>query len=74
MIVLITTGDDPDHISTGWEVHEKCRRVLAWRRGESEWKGDAGASEWCPTVYGTGVLAGDDPKWIMELNIYDEVL
>lgn len=34
VLVLTTAGDDPDRRSIGWEVHEKCRRVLAWRRGE----------------------------------------
>ena len=35
-IVLTTAGDDPDRKSIGWEIHEKCRRILAWRRGEPE--------------------------------------
>ena len=31
VIVLTTAGDDPDRQSIGWEIHEKCRRILAWR-------------------------------------------
>ena len=34
VIVLTTAGDDPDRKSIGWEIHEKCRRILSWRRGE----------------------------------------
>ena len=29
VIVLTTAGDDPDRKSIGWEIHEKCRRLLA---------------------------------------------
>ena len=74
VIVLTTAGDDPDRTSIGWEVHEKCRRILAWRRGEPEREGDADAPEWCPIMYGIGILAGDDPERIAELDIYDEAL
>ena len=31
VIVLTTAGDDPDRRSIGWEIHEKCRRILEWR-------------------------------------------
>lgn len=55
-------------------MHEKCRRILAWRRGEPEREGDADAPEWCPIMYGIGILAGDDPERIAELDIYDEAL
>lgn len=26
--VITTAGDDPDHLSIGWEIHEKARRIL----------------------------------------------
>lgn len=55
VIVLTTAGDDPDRTSIGWEVHEKCRRILAWRRGEPEREGDTDAPEWCPIMYGIGI-------------------
>ena len=74
VIVLTTAGDDPDRTSIGWEVHEKCRRILAWRRGEPEREGDTDAPEWCPIMYGIGILTGDDPERIAELDIYDEAL
>ena len=72
--MLTTAGDDPDRTSIGWEVHEKCRRILAWRRGEPEREGDTDAPEWCPIMYGIGILTGDDPERIAELDIYDEAL
>ena len=31
VIVLTTAGDDTDRRSIGWEIHEKCRRILEWR-------------------------------------------
>lgn len=40
VLVLTTAGDDPDRASIGWEVHEKCRRLLAWRQGKPERPGD----------------------------------
>lgn len=56
VIVLTTAGDDPDRKSIGWEIHEKCRRILAWRRGEPEREMDADLPEWCPMFRGTGTL------------------
>lgn len=74
VIVLTTAGDDPDRKSIGWEIHEKCRRILAWRRGEPEREMDVDDPEWCPIMYGISVLTGDDPDKIAELDIYDEAV
>ena len=72
VIVLTTAGDDPDRKSIGWEIHEKCRRILAWRRGEPESEKDQDDPQWCPIMYGVSVLTGDDPDKIAALDIYDE--
>lgn len=74
VLVLTTAGDDPDHKSIGWEIHEKCRRILAWRRGEPEQPLDTDDTEWLPVMYGVSVLTGDDPDKIAALDIYDEEL
>lgn len=74
VLVLTTAGDDPDRKSIGWEIHEKCRRILAWRRGEPEQPMDDDDTEWLPVMYGISVLTGDDPDRIAELDIYDEEL
>ena len=74
VIVLTTAGDDPDRKSIGWEIHEKCRRILAWRRGEPERPMDADDPQWCPIMYGISILTGDDPDKIAALDIYDEAL
>ena len=74
VVVLTTAGDDPDRKSIGWQVHEQCRRLLAWRRGEPEQPGDRDDSEWCPIMYGISTLTGDDPDAIAALDIYDETL
>lgn len=74
VIVLTTVGDDPDRTSIGWEIHEKCRKILAWRRGEPEQPLDADDPQWCPIMYGISVLTGDDPDQIASLDIYDEAL
>ena len=74
VIVLTTAGDDPDRKSIGWEVHEKCRRLLAWRRGEPEQPLDQDDPAWCPIMYGISILTGDDPDKIAALDIYDEAL
>lgn len=74
VIVLTTAGDDPDRRSIGWEIHEKCRRLLAWRRGEPERELDSDLPEWCPIMFGVGILTGDDPDKIDALDIYDEKL
>lgn len=73
-IVLTTAGDDPDRTSIAWEVHEKCRRLLAWRSGTPENETDRDDPAWCPIMYGISVLTGDDPERIAALNIYDEAL
>ena len=74
VIVLTTAGNDPDHKSIGWEIHEKCRRILAWRQGTPEQPLDADDPQWCPIMYGISILTGDDPDRIAELDIYDEEL
>lgn len=74
VLVLTTAGDDPDRKSIGWEIHEKCRRVLAWRRGEPERPGDGDDTEWLPVMYGISTLTGDDPDRIADLDIFDEEL
>lgn len=74
VLVLTTAGNDPDRTSIGWEIHQKCRKLLAWRRGEPEDPLDADDTEWLPVMYGISVLTGDDPDKIAELDIYDEAL
>lgn len=74
VLVLTTAGDDPDRASIGWEVHEKCRRLLAWRQGKPERPGDADDPEWLPVMYGVSALTGDDPDKLKDLDIYDEAL
>lgn len=74
VLVLTTAGNDPDRKSIGWEIHEKCRRILAWRRGEPERELDQDDPAWCPIMYGIGALTGDDPDQIAALDIYDEEL
>lgn len=74
VLVLTTAGNDPDRTSIGWEIHEKCRKLLAWRRGEPEDPLDADDTEWLPVMYGISVLTGDDPDKIAQLDIYDEEL
>ena len=74
VLVLTTAGNDPDRTSIGWEIHEKCRRILTWRRGEPERPMDTDDTEWLPVMYGISTLTGDDPDKIAELDIYDENL
>ncbi len=74
VLVLTTAGDDPDRTSIGWEIHEKCRKILAWRRGEPEQPGDMDDTEWLPVMYGISTMTGDDPDKIAGLDIYDEGL
>lgn len=74
VLVLTTAGDDPDRTSIGWEIHEKCRRILAWRRGEPEQPMDTDDTEWLPVMYGVSILTGDDPDKIAALDIYSEDL
>ena len=74
VIVLTTAGDDPDRNSIGWEIHEQCRRILAWRAGRPERELDEDDPLWCPIMYGISILTGDDPDRIAELDIYDEAL
>ncbi len=74
VIVLTTAGDDPDRKSIGWEIHEKCRRLLNWRQGTPERELDVDDSQWCPIMYGISVMTGDDPDKIAALDITDEAL
>lgn len=74
VLVLTTAGDDPDRTSIGWEIHEKCRKILAWRRGEPEQPLDRDDTEWLPVMYGVSVLTGDDPDKLAALDIWDEAL
>lgn len=74
VIVLTTAGDDPDRQGIGWEIHEKCRRLLAWRQGRPERQLDEDDPQWLPILYGISVLTGDDPEKIAQLDIYDEQL
>lgn len=74
VLVMTTAGDDPDRTSIGWEIHEACRRILAWRRGEPEREQDGDDPQWLPIMYGISVLTGDDPDKIAALDIYDEAL
>lgn len=74
VLVMTTAGDDPDRTSVGWELHEKCRKILAWRRGEPENLLDTDDPQWLPIMYGLSALTGDDPDKIAALDIYDEEL
>lgn len=74
VLVLTTAGDDPDRASIGWEIHEKCRRILAWRQGRPEQPLDTDDPEWLPVMYGVSVMTGDDPDKLADLDIYDEAL
>lgn len=74
VLVMTTAGDDPDRTSIGWEIHEKCRRILAWRRGDPENPGDTDSQAWLPIMYGVSVLTGDDPDKLASLDIRDEEL
>ena len=74
VIVLTTAGDDPDRTSIGWEIHEKCRRILAWRSGKPERETDSDDPRWLPIMYGVSVITGDDPDAAAALDIYDEAL
>lgn len=74
ILVMTTAGDDPDRTSIGWELHEKCRQIMAWRRGEPERPGDDDDPQWLPIMYGISTLTGDDPDRIAALDIFDEAL
>lgn len=74
VIVLTTAGNDPNRTSIGWEIHEKCRRLLALRRGEPERELDQDDPKWLPIMFGVSALTGDDPDKIAALDIYDEAL
>ena len=65
-------GGRPGPAEHRLEIHEKCRRLLAWRRGEPERELDSDLPEWCPIMFGVRILTGDDPDRIDALDIYDE--
>lgn len=67
-IVLTTAGDDPDRNSIGWEIHEKCARILAARAGTGKAEDDDPL--WLPVIYGLP----DDPDDLAKIDIYDESL
>lgn len=64
-IVLTTAGDDPDHKSIGWEIHEKARKIKEAREGNKEYED---IPTWLPIIYGLG----GDPEDISKVDIYDE--
>lgn len=68
-IVLTTAGDDPDHSSIGWEVHEKAKKILEYRKGNTE--GNYDNPVWLPIMYGLGDLSPEDAK---DIDIFDEAL
>lgn len=68
-IVLTTAGDDPDHGSIGWEIHEKANSILQHRLGNTE--GNYDNPVWLPIIYGLGEL---DPEQEKTIDIYDEEL
>ena len=67
-MVLTTAGDDPDRNSIGWEIHEKCTRILAARNGTGDPEDDNPI--WLPIIYGMP----DDPEQVAKIDIYDETL
>ncbi len=67
-LVLTTAGDDPDRNSIGWEIHEKCARILAARNGTGDPQDDDPI--WLPVIYGMP----DDPEELAKVDIYDEAL
>lgn len=67
-IVLTTAGDDPDRHSIGWEIHEKCVRIVAARDGTGNPEDDDPL--WLPIIYGMP----DDPDVLAKIDIYDESL
>lgn len=67
-LVLTTAGDDPDRNSIGWEIHEKCTRILAARNGTGDPEDDNPI--WLPVIYGLP----DDPEQVAKIDIYDETL
>lgn len=68
-IVLTTAGDDPDHNSIGWEVHEKANKILEYRKGNTE--GNYDNPVWLPIIYGLGDLDAEQSK---EIDIFNEEL
>lgn len=66
-IVLTTAGDDPDKNSIGWEIHEKARKIIEYRKGNHE--GNYDNPVWLPFIYGF-----PDVEDITTVDIYDEKL
>ena len=65
-IVLTTAGDDPDHTSIGWEVHQQARKIIDYRAGKTE--GNFDNPVWLPFIFGLP----DDSEVVKEIDIYDE--
>lgn len=65
-IVLTTAGDDPDRKSIGWEVHEKARKILRYRAGDTQNTYDD--PTWLPIIYGLP----DDADEAAKVDIWDE--
>ena len=74
VLTLTTAGHDPDHSTIGWEIHEQCRRLLAFRRGEPERELDEDDPQWLPVMYGLSTITQDDPEKLAALNIWDPAL
>ncbi|MBC8575838.1 terminase large subunit [Yanshouia hominis] len=68
-IVLTTAGDDPDRGSIGWEIHEKARRILDYRAGNTDGE-NYDNPLWLPYIYGMP----DDPEQCASIDIFDENL
>ncbi len=67
-IVLTTAGDDPDKNSIGWEIHEKARKILDYRNGQTEANYDNPV--WLPYIFGMP----DNPDECAKIDIYNEDL
>lgn len=65
-IVLTTAGDDPDRNSIGWEIHERARKIIEYRKGKKE--GNYDNPLWLPYIWGLG----GDPEECEKVDIYDE--
>lgn len=63
-VVLTTAGDDPDRNSIGWEIHEKARKIIEYRKGNKTDTYDNPV--WLPFIF--GLPDGEN------IDIYDEKL
>ncbi|MEG0273257.1 MAG: terminase TerL endonuclease subunit [Hydrogenoanaerobacterium sp.] len=67
-IVLTTAGKDPDRASIGWEIHQKARKILNYRAGDTQ--NGVDNPIWLPFIFGMP----DDPEQCKKIDIYDETL